>query len=84
MTKKRLAIYQKLGIEPPKPVKCDRLSVAIVEFFYLVARGRRYTNGVALPISVRDISDVWEVYPLAMPRQLLNEILFEIDDLERK
>lgn len=46
-----------------------------------MARSRRYEQGIPLPLRVCDISDVLIHHPVHVDRTLLDEIIFEIDNL---
>lgn len=60
----------------------DWLTDSTVQVFVLASRARRYVDGVALPISVADVSSVLECYSCPLPRWLIDEIVFEMDGLE--
>ena len=47
----------------------------------MVARARKYIENRALPLTVRDITDVVEAHPVAPPRSMLDPIIFAIDDI---
>lgn len=49
--------------------------------FALAARARRYVDGVALPLSVRDISDVCEHYTTKLTREMLDDCVFMLDNI---
>lgn len=55
----------------------------IVQVFILASRARRYVEAQPLPLSVRDITDVVEAHPIDMPREILDYIIFALDDKER-
>ena len=72
-----------LGLDVPEPPSYDASIQDVIQTFYLVARGRNYTDGQALPISVKNITDVVSVHPICIPRSMLDYIIFALDDLER-
>lgn len=67
----------------PQPPEFDSDIQSIIEVYYLTARARRYVEGNALPLTVRDITDVVNAHPVNVPRSILDEIIFALDDLER-
>ena len=70
-----------LGLDVPEPPSYDASIQDVIQTFYLVARGRNYTDGQPLPISVKNITDVVSVHPIDVPRSVLDSIIFEIDSL---
>lgn len=70
-----------LGLDVPEPPSYDASIQDVIQTFYLVARGRNYTDGQALPISVKNITDVVSVHPIDVPRSVLDSIIFELDNL---
>lgn len=70
-----------LGLDVPEPPSFDASIQDVIQTFYLVARGRNYTDGQALPISVKNITDVVSVHPIDVPRSVLDSIIFELDSL---
>ena len=70
-----------LGLDVPEPPSYDASIQDVIQTFYLVARGRNYTEGQPLPISVKNITDVVSVHPIDVPRSVLDSIIFEIDSL---
>lgn len=72
-----------LGLDVPEPPSFDASIQDVIQTFYLVDRGRNYTEGQPLPISVKNITDVVEAHPIDMPRGMLDYIIFALDDLER-
>ena len=54
-----------------------------MQVFILATRARRYVEQQALPLTVRDITDVVEAHPIDMPREILDYIIFALDDKER-
>ena len=54
-----------------------------MQVFILATRARRYVEQQALPLTVRDITDVVEAHPIDMPREMLDYIIFALDDKER-
>lgn len=76
-----MASYKRLGVEIPKPPTYDIDVQSIIEVYQLAARGRNYTEGQPLPLSVRNITEVIEAHPVAIHRSLLDPIVFAIDDM---
>jgi len=70
-----------LGLDVPEPPSYDASIQDVIQTFYLVDRGRNYTEGQPLPISVKNITDVVSVHPIDVPRSVLDSIIFEIDSL---
>lgn len=65
----------------PEPPQFDSDIQSIIETYQLVARGRNYTDGTPLPLSVRNVTEVIEVHPIPIHRSLLDPIIFAIDDM---
>ena len=76
-------MYKRLGLEPPEPPQFDSITQQIVQVFILASRARRYVEQQPLPLTVRDITDVVEAHPIDMPREMLDYIIFALDDKER-
>lgn len=57
---------------------------SLLSAFRNAARGRRYLVGAAvvqpLRLSAREISDWLEVHPLPLPRRLVDEVMFALDE----
>lgn len=70
-----------LGMDAPKPPSFDADIQDVIQTFFMVARGRSYTEGQPLPISVKNITDVVSVHPINVPRSILDGIIFELDNL---
>lgn len=70
-----------LGLDVPEPPSYDASIQDVIQTFYLVDRGRNYTEGQPLPISVKNITDVVSVHPIDVPRSVLDSIIFELDNL---
>jgi len=70
-----------LGLDVPEPPSFDAIIQDVIQTFYLVDRGRNYTEGQPLPISVKNITDVVSVHPIDVPRSVLDSIIFELDSL---
>ncbi|WP_227542773.1 hypothetical protein [Moraxella catarrhalis] len=62
----------------PTPAAADVYVDNIFMIFALANRARRYTQGIALPLSVRDVC---EHYQSLLPRAWLFELIFMLDDL---
>ena len=65
----------------PEPPAYDIDIQSIIETYQFVARGRNYTEGQPLPLSVRNVTEVIEAHPVAIHRSLLDPIIFAIDDM---
>ncbi len=81
ITPKRLEVYKRLGLEPPEPPQFDSDIQSIIETYHLAARGRGYIDGQPLRLNVRNITDVVEAHPVAIPRSILDGVIFAIDDI---
>lgn len=57
---------------------------SLLNVFRNAARGRRYLVGAAvvqpLRLSAREITDWLEVHPLPLPRRLVDEVIFALDE----
>lgn len=57
---------------------------SLLNAFRNAARGRRYLVGATvvqpLRLSAREISDWLEVHPLPLPRRLVDEVMFALDE----
>ena len=76
-----MASYARLGLSIPEPPKFDSTTQQVIQTFILADRARKYIDGQALRLSVRDVTDVIEVHPIDMPRSILDYIIFSIDDI---
>lgn len=60
------------------------ITSSLLNAFRNVSRGRRYLVGATavqpLRLSVREISDWLEVHPLPLPRGLVDEVIFALDE----
>ena len=58
---------------------------SLLNAFRNAARGRRYLVGAAavqpLRLSAREITDWLEVHPLPLPRRLVDEVIFALDEV---
>lgn len=70
-------------MELPEPPQFDSITQQIVQVFILAIRARRYVEQQPLPLTVRDITDVVEAHPIDMPREMLDYIIFALDDKDR-
>lgn len=70
-----------LSLDVPEPPPYDATIQDVIQTFFMVLRGRSYTDGQPLPLSVRDITDVVSVHPIAVPRSVLDSIIFELDNI---
>ncbi|HDS1695730.1 TPA: hypothetical protein QEM64_000917 [Pseudomonas putida] len=57
---------------------------SLLNVFRNAARGRRYLVGAAavqpLRLSAREITDWLEAHPLPLPRRLVDEVIFALDE----
>ncbi|MGV5490225.1 hypothetical protein ACK1VC_06950 [Pseudomonas sp. XP2] len=57
---------------------------SLLNAFRNAARGRRYLVGATavqpLRLSAREITDWLEVHPLPLPRRLVDEVIFALDE----
>ncbi|MBZ3666646.1 hypothetical protein [Pseudomonas monteilii] len=57
---------------------------SLLNAFRNAARGRRYLVGAAavqpLRLSAREITDWLEAHPLPLPRRLVDEVIFALDE----
>ncbi len=57
---------------------------SLLNAFRNAARGRRYLVGAAavqpLRLSAREITDWLDVHPLPLPRSLVDEVIFALDE----
>ncbi|UNU73188.1 hypothetical protein LU293_08950 [Moraxella nasovis] len=83
LSPKRIEIYQRLNLPLPDEVVANPLLDDVMRVFVLVSRARRYHHDVALPLLVKDISDVLTVNPIAMARWLIDDVVFELDEFVR-
>ena len=70
-----------LSLDVPEPPPYDATIQEVIQTFFMVLRGRSYTDGQPLPLSVRDITDVVSVHPIAVCRSVLDSIIFELDNI---
>lgn len=68
----------------PDEPDLDVITGSLLSAFRNAARGRRYLVGAAavqpLRLSVREITDWLEVHPLPLPRRLVDEVIFALDE----
>lgn len=76
-----MQVMAHLNIDVPEPPSFDDSVQNILQTYYYASRGRRYVEGLPLPISVKDVSDVIYAHPIAMTRSMLDPIIFAIDDI---
>ncbi len=59
--------------------------MSLLSAFRNASRGRRYLVGATavqpLRLSAREISDWLDVHPLPLPRTLIDEVFFALDEL---
>lgn len=69
----------------PEEPTLDVITGSLLNTFRNVARGRRYLVGAAailpLRLSAREITDWLEAHPLPLPRHLIDEVVFALDEL---
>nr|WP_306280152.1 hypothetical protein [Pseudomonas putida] len=62
----------------------DVITGSLLNAFRNAARGRRYLVGATavqpLRLSAREITDWLEVHPLPLPRRLVDEVIFALDE----
>ncbi|MCI3945550.1 hypothetical protein K0038_02592 [Pseudomonas syringae] len=67
--------------EPPQ----DSITAYLLNTFRGVCRGRRYISGMGgvfpMPLSAREISDWLDARPSPIPREEVDEVVFELDRL---
>lgn len=73
--------YARLGLQLPEPPTYDIDIQDIIETYYLVVRGRNYIDGQPMGLSVKDITEVVTAHPVAIPRDVLDKVIFAIDDM---
>nr|WP_274886401.1 hypothetical protein [Pseudomonas sp. ITEM 17296] len=63
----------------------DVITGSLLNTFRNAAPGRRYLVGAdvvqPLRLSAREITDWLEAYPLPLPRRLVDEVMFALDEL---
>lgn len=68
----------------PDEPELDVITSSLLNAFRNAARGRRYLVGAAavqsLRLSAREITDWLEVHPLPLPRRLVDEVMFALDE----
>ncbi|OOR87278.1 hypothetical protein B0181_10535 [Moraxella caviae] len=73
-----------MGLDVPDEPPTDYIINALLNIFYLAARSRRYVGGmgaVALPLTVKDISDVLFAHPVYLSRTVIDSVIFALDNL---
>lgn len=67
--------------EPPQ----DPITAYLLNTFRGVCRGRRYISGMGgvfpMPLSAREISDWLDARPSPIPREEVDDVIFELDRL---
>lgn len=67
--------------EPPQ----DAITAYLLSTFRGVCRGRRYISGMGgvfpMPLSAREISDWLDARPSPIPREEVDDVIFELDRL---
>ena len=68
----------------PDEPEVDAITGSLLNAFRNAARGRRYLVGAAavqpLRLSAREIADWLDVHPLPLPRRLVDEVIFALDE----
>jgi hypothetical protein len=68
----------------PDEPELDVITGSLLSAFRNAARGRRYLVGATavqpLRLSAREITDWLEVHPLPLPRRLVDEVIFALDE----
>ncbi len=84
-TEKRTAIYRHLRISVPEEPEADHITVGLLNVFRNASRSRRYLVGATtvqpLRLTVRDVSDWLDAHPLPLPRGLVDEVIFALDEV---
>ncbi|MDO4223595.1 MAG: hypothetical protein Q4D05_06180 [Acinetobacter sp.] len=75
-----MEIHRRLGTAPPTLGDIDVLSRQLIDIFILACRARRYVDGVMLPLTVQDVSDVLQAYDYGLERAIVDAGVFAIDD----
>ena len=70
-----------LNLSVPDEPPTDHVVYSILITYSLLCRGRRYTEGQPLPMSVKDVTSVIYAHPVDIPRSMLDPIIFAIDDI---
>nr|WP_259075828.1 hypothetical protein [Pseudomonas sp. BIGb0278] len=69
----------------PDEPSLDVVTGSLLNAFRNAARGRRYLVGMAavqpLRLSAREITDWLDAHPLPLPRSMVDEVLFALDEL---
>lgn len=69
---------------PDEPAQ-DVITSSLLNAFRNASRARRYLVGATavqpLRLSAREITDWLEVHPLPLPRLIVDEVLFALDEL---
>ena len=69
----------------PEEPEADAITVSLLSAFRNASRGRRYLVGATqvqpLRLSAREITDWLDVHPLPLPRALVDEVIFALDEL---
>lgn len=71
-----------LGVQSPVEPPTDFFIEYIIDVFYKAHRSRPYTTGFAVTpmhLGIRQISDVVEVYPSMISREILDYCILAID-----
>lgn len=69
----------------PEEPEADHITLGLLNAFRNASRSRRYLVGVKtvqpLRLTVRDVSDWLDAHPLPLPRGLVDEVIFALDEL---
>jgi hypothetical protein len=74
-----------LRLAVPEEPEADHITLCLLNTFRNASRSRRYLVGATavqpLRLSVRDVSDWLDAHPLPLPRGLVDEAIFALDEL---
>lgn len=70
-----------LNIAVPDEPPTDHFIYSILMTYSYACRGRNYSDGRPLPISVKDVTDVVYAHPISISRSILDSVIFAIDDI---
>lgn len=78
-------MYAALRMAVPEEPELDAITLSLLNAFRNASRGRRYLVGATtvqpLRLSAREISDWLDAHPLPLPRGLVDEVIFALDEL---
>lgn len=72
----------------PEEPEADHITLGLLNTFRNASRSRRYLVGATavqpLRLSVHDVSDWLDAHPLPLPRGLVDEVIFALDEMALK